>query len=418
MSSPGAFTQVVPTAVAGVAVAANKPRTRRGLEVSALACELAGRADWRTGRLRDWSVSATVAGTGWSWWRLRHALDALAAQGVVTEGRGELSLDLDRVRHQPGGDDSRPFVQLLPGAIAGLAAHHGWSRVATDIFTHLVLVVDGAGRLEATSQAALAGDCGTGWPTMHTVLGELAASGVLEGSFARGQRVDVAVTGRAAVVRPRPAPVPQRRERRAAASPHGAADEAARRLWAHYGLAGLVAPGLVAAFRRAVREGAPAEGVLERVVAGGALQSLRDPVAGLIARVQAAAEAFAQAAQDAAAARERREQAEATLAAQAAAEAAEVAEVAADSRWVVSVLGPAVVATLAERHGRLLGRQLAPAAAAGVLDWARPAVAVRADLGPAEALAYALGHDPPPGPAGPIGADATGPTIAEVLSAR
>ena len=310
MSSPGAFTQVVPTAVAGVAVAANKPRTRRGLEVSALACELAGRADWRTGRLRDWSVSATVAGTGWSWWRLRHALDALAAQGVVTEGRGELSLDLDRVRHQPGGDDSRPFVQLLPGAIAGLAAHHGWSRVATDIFTHLVLVVDGAGRLEATSQAALAGDCGTGWPTMHTALGELAASGVLEGSFARGQRVDVAVTGRAAVVRPRPAPVPQRRERRAAPPPTALPTRRPGACGPTTAWPGWWPRGWWRRSAGRCARGAPAEGVLERVVAGGALQSLRDPVAGLIARVQAAAEAFAQAAQDAAAARERREQAE------------------------------------------------------------------------------------------------------------
>ena len=69
---------------------------------------------------------------------------------------------------------------------------------------------------------------------------------------------------------------------------------------------------------------------------------------------------------------------------------------------------------LADAPGGRLGLLLAEGK---VLDWARRAVAAKPGLPKEAALAYYLVHEPPPGPAPPIGADAAGPGVAEALSA-
>ena len=415
MSGPGAFTQLVPEHLAAIAAGAACPRTRRGLEVAALAAELAGEADWRSGRVSPWSSRRAAHRHHRRPWRLKKALGALAAAGVVTQGPGELLVDLDRVRHRPG-TEGPPFVQLLPGAVGAFAAHHGLSRLAADVLTHLVLFSAPSGQVEETSQAALAGACGTAWATMHAVLAELSQAGAVEAHFARGRRVGLVVGAKAALVRPVPGPAGRRGERRAAGVPGGPADEAGERIWAHFGLPGPAPRALVAVLRQAVRDGAPPAGLAERVVAEGPLSGLRDPGAGLVARAQAAARAYQEAARSAAEARQRQQEAQQLLAARSAAEVAEDAQAGADSRFVASVLAPADLARLAASQPSPFGRPGPRLAAAQVLVWARRAVAARPELTPAEALAYALVHPPPPGPAPPIGADAAGPGIAEVLA--
>ena len=82
-----------------------------------MACELAGEADWQSGRLPGFSRRGWARRHHRGYWRLRRSLEALAQAGVLAEGKGEATLDLDRLRHQRGDQDGPPFVQLLPGAV-------------------------------------------------------------------------------------------------------------------------------------------------------------------------------------------------------------------------------------------------------------------------------------------------------------
>jgi hypothetical protein len=146
------------------------------------------------------------------------------------------------------------------------------------------------------------------------------------------------------------------------------------------------------------------------------LTGLRDLAAGLVARVKRAAQAYEEARQEALEAERRRAEAEEALAARAAEEALADAQAAADSRYVASLVPLEALARmggLAEGPRGRLGPLLAEAK---VLDWARRAVAAKPGLPKEAALAYYLVHEPPPGPAPPIGADAAGPGVAEALS--
>ena len=217
---------------------------------------------------------------------------------------------------------------------------------------------------------------------------------------------------------------PRRRDRHRSAQPRGEADQARPRprsgrtsTWAHFHLGGPPPGALVAVTRRAVRDGPPPDGLVERVVAEGPLTGLRDLAAGLVARVKRAAQAYEEARQEALEAERRRAEAEEALAARAAEEAQADALAAADSRFVASLVPPEALARiggLAEGPRGRLGPLLAEAK---VLDWARRAVAAKPGLPKEAALAYYLAHEPPPGPAPPLGADAAGPGVAEALSA-
>ena len=99
--------------------------------------------------------------------------------------------------------------------------------------------------------------------------GHAGVASSLRAHFCRGQRVTLAVTTKAALVRPAPASPPRRRERRRSARPDGPADQAAATIWAHFHLGGPPPGPLVAVTRRAVRDGAPPAGIVERVVAEG-----------------------------------------------------------------------------------------------------------------------------------------------------
>lgn len=417
MSGPGAFTQLVPEHLGAIAGLAARPRARRALDVPALACELAGEADWRTGRLPGFSRRSWGRRHRRGYWRLRQSLEALAQAGVLTEKKGEAFVDLDRLRHQRGEEDGPPFVQLLPGAVEAFASEHGLSRLEADVLCDLVLASGPTGLVGATSQDALARRWGAAWATAHGALCSLARAGAVSAPFCRGQRVTLAVTAKAALVRPAPASPPRRRERHRSAQPRGEADQAAARIWSHFHLGGPPPGALVAVTRRAVRDGAPPAGIVERVVAEGPLTGLRDMTAGLVARVKRAAQAYEEARRQALEDERRRAEAEAALAARVAEEARADAQAASDSRYVASLVpleALARIGGLADAPGGRLGLLLAEGK---VLDWARRAVAAKPGLPKEAALAYYLVHEPPPGPAPPIGADAAGPGVAEALSA-
>ena len=156
MSGPGAFTQLVPEHLGAIAAGAARPRARRALDVPALACELAGEADWQSGRLPGFSRRGWARRHHRGYWRLRRCLEVLAQAGVLAEAKGGATLDLDRLRHQRGEEDGPPFVQLLPGALEAYASCHGLSRLETDVLCDLVLASGPDGLLGATSQDALA----------------------------------------------------------------------------------------------------------------------------------------------------------------------------------------------------------------------------------------------------------------------
>ncbi|MHB1499266.1 MAG: hypothetical protein ACYCXN_15310, partial [Acidimicrobiales bacterium] len=157
---------------------------------------------------------------------------------MLTEKKGEAFVDLDRLRHQRGEEDGPPFVQLLPGAVEAFASEHELSRLEADVLCDLVLASGPTGLVGATSQDALARRWGAAWATAHGALCSLAEAGAVSAPFCRGQRVTLAVTAKAALVRPAPASPPRRRERHRSAQPRGEADQAAARIWAHFHLGG------------------------------------------------------------------------------------------------------------------------------------------------------------------------------------
>lgn len=66
----------------------------------------------------------------------------------------------------------------------------------------LVLASGPDGLVGETSQDALAKRWGAAWAIAHSALGSLARAGALSAPFCRGQRVTLAVTAKAALVRP------------------------------------------------------------------------------------------------------------------------------------------------------------------------------------------------------------------------
>jgi hypothetical protein len=417
VSGPGLYTQWVPAALVGLDEATHVRHTRRGLDCEGFLAELGDEWDWRSGEVGGWSVAAHSRKWGRSWWRSARSAEALGDQAVVSIAGRVVRVDLDRVRHQRDAPDERLYIQLLTGAVRDMGAHHAWSTVTTDVFRRLVRLAGADGRIEATSLTALARACHVGFGLAKAVLAELVASDVADAVFCRGHRVDIVIRGRAAVIRPVAAPPPRRKDRRAGAAPQGPAHQGAERIWSHFGLDGLPAPGLVSAMCTAVRDGAPAQGLVERVVAGGGLGGLRDVTAGLVARVRQAADAYAGAAEEARRVAERRRADAEAFAAREAAEADAQASVMADSCWVYQVLGPEAIRTVAEAYRHLAGRP-APVhlVAAQVLEWARRTVAASPDTAPELALAGGLGREPPPGPAPPIGVVVTGPSILDALT--
>ncbi len=417
--SAGAFTGLRPGALGDLVAPLRVPRRRAHLDALALAVELSSRADFRSGVVEGGGVMALAAGSGRTWRRQRAALDALGSVGLVRLASDRLSVDLARFVHQRHKEDG-PWIKLTPGAISHQALHHGLSRVATDVYTHLVLEADDEHTISDTSQSALARACATGWPTMHDSLDELSEAGLVNAAFCRGQRVVVTVTGRPAVVQPAPVKRAHRRERHHAAHHGGAADQAGAKLWRHFELSGLPASGLIAALRKATREGAPLGGVVEHVVAGGGLARATDPASVLVWRVHQAAQAY----------KDAQEAQEAAIASRKAQEAAQAALVAdyerqgdlddQDSRWLASVLGPRAIGHLAHELAAIAFPKMrrVPKAmlASLVLDWGRRAVVARSDLSPADAIHYALEHGPPLGPAPPIGQHAVGSNITDALA--
>jgi len=415
----GAFTGLRPGSLRELVGPLRVPRRRAHLDAAVVAVELSGLADWRSGVVDGGGVMAQSAASGRTWRRQRAALDALASVGVVRETADLLTVELARYVHQRDADDGR-WIKLTPGAIGAQAAHHGLGRVSTDIYTHLVLEADDDHIIANTSQQDLARACATAWPTMHEALCKLAEAGLVAATFCRGQRVVVTVTGRPAIVQPAPVRRRHRRDRHQAGKPGGAADAAAAKLWRHFQLRGLPGAGLVAALRKAAREGAPLNGVVERVVAGGGLAQVADPIRVLVWRVQQAADAYREAQEAQAAAEARRQAQEAAQAAMEAEVDRESVRATDDSRWLHSVLGPDVLRGLADELAAAqlprVRRVPKPMLASLVLDWGRRGVAARPDLDPAEALHYALEHGPPDGPAPPIGQSAVGPTITDALA--
>jgi len=415
----GAFTGLRPRSLRELVDPLRVPRRRAHLDAAVVAVELSARADFRSGVVDGGGVMAQAAASGRTWRRQRAALDALHSVGVVHEAPDLLTVELARYVHQRDADDGR-WIKLTPGAIDAQAAHHGLGRVTTDVYTHLVLEADDDHTVADTSQAALARACAMAWPTMHDALNELAGAGLVAATFCRGQRVAVTVTGRPAVVQPVPVRRGHRRDRHRAAKSGGAADAAAAKLWRHFQLPGLPGAGLVAALRKAAREGAPLGGVVEHVVAGGGLARVGDPIRVLVWRVQQAGEAYQRAQQAQEAAEARRKAQEAAQAALAAEQDRESAQSTDDSRWLHSVLGADMLRRLAAELGTStlprMRRVPKPMLASLVLDWGRRAVAARTDLDPAEALRYGLEHGPPVGPAPPIGRSAVGPTITDALA--
>ncbi|MGH9069382.1 MAG: hypothetical protein ACRD0J_18105 [Acidimicrobiales bacterium] len=416
-SRAGAFTQLRTEALTEALTPVRAKGGRRALDAQSVALEALSRADWRDGVVADWGVLGAAASAGRTWRRERHALDALAGVGLATEARGSLRVSLEALVHQRDAEDG-PWVELVPGAIEGLACHHGLDRLAADVFTGLVLAADPeTSALSETSQTALSSSWGVGWIGIHGALADLVEAGVVEAEFCRGRRVTVSVPGRAAVVRPQAHPRPHRHQRRRAASPGGPADHCARALWTHFHLGDLPPTGLVRALRDALRDGADQKTLMERVVAGGGLGGTRDPAAVICWRVREAAEALAEARRRAEEARARRKATEEALSEQLRAEEEDHRRAAEESRWVAATLGPSALATLAARFSHSGSLRLPRQAVAGaILAWARGTVAAGADMDPAAALADGLGHDPPPGEGALLPRCPEGPTLTEALA--
>lgn len=155
----------------------------------------------------------------------------------------------------------------------------------------------------------------------------------------------------------------------------------------------------------------------------GHLGGLRDPVAGLVARVNTAAEGLAQARAEEAARAEAQARAERQAAERAQAEAEAAAALAAQREWLGQALDQPSLDRLAHLYGRPEGGGVAlpvPGVAALILDHARRAVALRPDLEPLAAIQATLDRRLDQGATGtlPRAGPGDGPTLAQRLKGR
>jgi hypothetical protein len=358
-----------------------------------MAMELLGSTDWRSGTCAPYGIVEACATARVTWRRGRRALARLEAEHLAKVElhpfhAGRVTLRRSDLVHDRAMATER-FVQLMPSAVADIVAEHDLSWTATCVLRELILMVDHSRRL-ITTLVGLGDLLNVGRVSLRSALDALAAAGLLAYEVTRGMGTVVTLLAWDALVAS-PGRSVLRRERRAASrDPEGLMD-IYRRLAAHFGL--LVdqlttSAGLAGAVSGALLAGMRPDDLVGAVAGRGNLGGLRDPVAGLVARVRQATSAFLDARSADQARREARAAKETRVAALDAAEEAERATAAGESAWLASVLDDSALAQLAGLHKRSAAglRLPVPALAAMVLTHARRAVAADPEADPLAAI--------------------------------